>query len=210
MTWRITSKFMEQEAFRNHKHLGLDFATPNNTELRSLKDGVVEKIVNYGDANIGKGVFIKFNDGKTAIYGHLSRFSNIKVGDKVSAGDLIGYSGNSGHCVGKNGGYHLHFAIKEGERFLDPSPYINLIQEMDNPTLLAKMSNSIQPVPTSDNLFTIGNILKQQTNVYSDLLQLFKSNFILLLTDAKLHIISVITDYSIFSQYLKYILQFLS
>ena len=210
MTWKITSKYMEQEGFRKSGHKGLDFATPNNTELRSIQDGIVEKVVDYGDVNIGKGIFIKFNDGKTAIYGHLSEFADIKVGDKVAAGDLIGYSGNSGHCVGRNGGYHLHFGMKEGGEFIDPTPYIDLIQNMDNPTMLAKLSTSPPIIASpSDNLFTISNIFKK-TSISVDLLQMFKSNFILFITDVKVHLYSIVCDYSIFNHYLKHILQFFS
>ena len=208
MTWKITSKFGEQEAFRHRPHTGIDFGMPSGTELRSIHSGEIVKIVDYGNSNLGKGVFVKWQDGKVSIYGHLSEFAKgIKVGDKVQAGDLLGYAGSTGRSTGN----HLHFAVKEGERFLDPSPYIDLIQNMDNPTLLAKMSDTIpQPVQIpSDNLFTISNIFKQ-TNVYSDLLQLFKANLITFLSEVKLNVILTISDYSIFSQYLKYVLQFFS
>lgn len=43
----------------------------------------------------------------------------VKVGDKLNYGDLIGYSGNTGHSTGP----HLHFGIKDGNRFIDPSEY---------------------------------------------------------------------------------------
>lgn len=208
MTWRITSKFGQQEAFRIRPHKGIDFGMPTGTELRSINSGEVIKIVDYGNQNLGKGVFVQWEDGKVSIYGHLSKFAEgLRVGDKVQTGDLLGYAGSTG----KSTGSHLHFAVKVGDKFIDPSPYVDLIQNMDNPSMLVKLSEKAPLITTpSDNLFTIGNIFKQQTSVYTDLLQLFKSNFILLLTDVKLHLISIISDYSILSHYLKYLLQFLS
>lgn len=205
MTWKITSGYNWNEAFRGHIHKGIDFALPSGTELRSINDGVITRIVDYHGQDLGKGIFVKMEDGKTAIYGHLSKFSeNLSVGDKVQAGDLLGYSGNSGFSTGS----HLHFAIKEDGRFIDPSSYIEHIQNMDNPNLLAKMSESIPDVSTpSDNLFTIGNLLKGQESVHLELLQLFKANFITFISEAKIHLISIFSDYSIFSEYLKHIIQ---
>lgn len=145
MSWKITSRFMQQESFRNRGHSGIDFSMPNGTELRSIKDGYISKIVDYGSQNVGKGVLVKWNDGHTAIYGHLSKFANIKVGDRVKAGDLIGYSGNSGHVIGANGGYHLHFGLKNAEgKFVDPSAFISDIQNMN--------TNIVQHVPEITNV----------------------------------------------------------
>jgi murein DD-endopeptidase MepM/ murein hydrolase activator NlpD len=123
MAYKITSRFMQQESFRSSGHKGIDFYMEEGTPLRSIQDGYISRIVDYGNQNVGKGIFVKWEDGKTAIYGHLSKFGSFKVGDKVNTGDLIGYSGHSGNVVGKTG-YHLHFGLKseDGQRFLDPIP----------------------------------------------------------------------------------------
>ena len=185
MTYRISSHFLEKEPFRTHPHTGIDFVMPQNTPLRSIKDGIVERVVNFGSSNIGKGVFIKWQDGKTAIYGHLSQIA-VKQGDIVKAGDLIGYSGNTGHSTGA----HLHFAIKEGGRFIDPSPYIDLIQNMNNPSFLAKMQHASDTVTLngtqfiqmiSDTLssikFQFTNIFVREVDYYSLILQIVKKPF---------------------------------
>jgi hypothetical protein len=132
MTYRITSRFLEQESFRLRPHTGYDFAMPEGTPIRSIKDGIVH-LADYGNQNAGKTIFVQWEDGKTAIYGHLSKFA-VKEGQYVKAGDLIGYSGNTGHSTGA----HLHFGLKEGDRFIDPTPYIDLIQNMNNPSFIAK------------------------------------------------------------------------
>jgi hypothetical protein len=160
MAYKITSRFMQQESFRTKGHSGLDFSMPNHTPLRSIQDGIVEKVTHYKD-NIGNGVLVRWNDGKVAIYGHMSE-TTVNVGDKVKTGDLIGYSGNSGHVVGANGGYHLHFGLKENGHFIDPSPYIDNIQNM-NTTLVQDVPDV---VPTKLNFF---DYMQSHMNVLSDL-----------------------------------------
>ncbi|MCM3110012.1 M23 family metallopeptidase [Lederbergia lenta] len=132
MGYEITSQFRSQESFRNSPHLGIDFKMEKGTELRSIFEGKILKTVDYGSENLGKGVFVQWKDGKTAIYGHMSNIS-VQQGQFVKVGDLLGYSGNSGNVVGVNGGYHLHFGLKNGEgEFTDPSPYISKIQAMND------------------------------------------------------------------------------
>jgi hypothetical protein len=185
VTYRISSHFLEKEPFRAHPHTGIDFVMPQGTPLRSIKDGIVERVVDFGSSNIGKGVFIKWQDSKTAIYGHLSKIT-VKQGDIVKAGDLIGYSGNTGHSTGA----HLHFAIKEGGRFIDPSPYIDLIQNMNNPSFLAKMQHASDTVTLNGTQFiqmisdTLSSIKFQfihifvgEVNYYTFLLQIMKQSF---------------------------------
>lgn len=189
MTYRITSRFLEQEPFRTRPHTGIDFAMPENTPLRSIKDGIVERVVDFGSSNIGKGIFIKWQDGKTAIYGHLSKIT-VKQGDIVKAGDLIGYSGNTGHSTGA----HLHFAIKEGGRFIDPAPYIDLIQNMNNPSFLAKMQH------TSDTV-TLNGL--EFAKILSEILSSIKLQFINIF-------IRDIDYYTFFLKVVKQSLQFLA
>lgn len=142
--YKITSRYLQQESFRSSGHSGVDFSMENMTPLRSIRDGIIN-YADYGSTNAGKTVFVKWNDGTTSIYGHLSKFGSFKEGDLVHAGDIIGYSGNSGHVVGANGGYHLHFGIKDGNgHFIDPSPYINDIQHMNDPSYFAQATSNVK------------------------------------------------------------------
>ncbi|MET3505586.1 M23 family metallopeptidase [Halalkalibacter oceani] len=128
MTWRITSHFGEQEAFRKNPHNGIDFAMKEGEELYSITEGVI-KYVDYGDKNAGKTVMIENEQGLTFIYGHLSKFNNqLKSGDSIEKDQLIGYSGNTGHSTGN----HLHFGVKFNDQYIDPSQYIDQIQNMGN------------------------------------------------------------------------------
>lgn len=184
--YKISSRFLQQESFRTKGHSGIDFVMENHTPLRSIQDGIVERVVDYGKQNVGKGVMVRWNDGKVAIYGHMSETS-VNVGDKVHVGDLIGYSGNSGHVVGANGGYHLHFGLKENGHFIDPSPYIDNIQNMN--------TKIVQHVPEVTQIkLNFFDYMNQHMNVLSDL---------------KIHLIHLPYD-TLLIQISKQLLQFIS
>jgi len=119
MKFRISSEYGILEEIRNGRvHKGLDFAMPSGTELRTVADGIVTRVVDYGSDSLGKGVFIRTEDGHTHIFGHMQDIS-VRAGQKLKEGDLIGLSGNSGHSTGA----HLHFGIKNNAgEFLDPTP----------------------------------------------------------------------------------------
>jgi hypothetical protein len=126
MRFKLTSPFGALEEIRNGKpHTGIDLKMESGTELRSIADGVIERVVDYGSQNIGKGVVIKLEDGTRLIYGHMSDIS-VKVGEIVSTGKLIGLSGNSGHSTGP----HLHFGVWKDGKHVDPVPYIEKLDSM--------------------------------------------------------------------------------
>jgi hypothetical protein len=196
MIYKITSRFNQQESFRSHGHTGLDLNFPNHSPLRSLKDGTISKIVDYKSQNVGKGIFVKWEDGKTAIYGHLSEYGKYKVGDHVHAGDIIGYSGNSGHVVGSNGGYHLHFGLKEDGRFIDPSPYSEALQHMNDPSFLNKLVAQHETV--SQKSFSFSDWFNQ--DIYSSFMEI------------KLNLINLFTsiDYTFLMEHIQNLFKFFS
>ena len=113
----ITSKFLEIGASHPRPHTGVDFAVQQGTKLRAIGEGVVESLMNYGDKNVGKGVFVKLDNGVRILYGHLSSVT-VKAGDHVKAGDIIGLSGNTGHSTGP----HLHLeAYDAAGKLIDPT-----------------------------------------------------------------------------------------
>lgn len=95
-------------------HYGLDLRAAIGTPVKSMAGGVV---LGTGDTDIackgasfGKWVFIKYNNGLSSTFGHLSSIS-AHVGDKVSTGEIVGYSGNTGSSTGP----HLHIAVYASE-----------------------------------------------------------------------------------------------
>jgi hypothetical protein len=95
-------------------HTGIDLGMPENTILRSVKEGFVENILHNN--KIGNGVIIKGTDGKQYIYGHLNKIK-VEPGQHLFAGQEIGLSGNTGNSTGS----HLHFAVKDHGQFIDPT-----------------------------------------------------------------------------------------
>mgnify|MGYP005753624867 CR=1 FL=1 len=197
MTYPITSRFGQKESFRNYEHTGVDLSMPKGTDLRSIQDGIVEKVL-HNHPSLGNSVFVKWEDGKTAIYAHMNDIS-VRLGEKVDVGTLLGHSGNTGNVFGQNGGYHLHFAIKEGGNYVDPSPYINHIQSMNNLDKLQLLTQTKQIV--AEKTASTLDFMQSISNVYSDFFQSLKLNIIHSLTSI---------DYTMLIQCLKYLFQFLS
>jgi hypothetical protein len=118
MKFRLTGKFGELSPVRNMQpHSGIDLAMPEGTTLRSVADGVVDRVYD-GTGLIGKGLSVQMPDGTRAIYGHMNEVK-AHVGDKIHAGDIVGLSGNTGNSTGP----HLHFGLKGADgSALDPTP----------------------------------------------------------------------------------------
>ena len=95
-------------------HSGLDFGAPINTPVRTASDGRVEVAAWQGAA--GKAVTIKTRTGHRVLYGHLNQI-DVKTGQKVAAGDVIGRVGSTGNSTGP----HLHIGVhrKDGT-LIDP------------------------------------------------------------------------------------------
>lgn len=98
-------------------HRGDDFAAAIGTPVRAMNDGVVSA----AGWNGGEGlrVALDFGQGTSAVYAHLSRHV-VAAGGRVSAGQVIAYSGNTGHSTGP----HLHLEIHRGGLAIDPTPWL--------------------------------------------------------------------------------------
>lgn len=86
-------------------HFGQDFRCPVGTEVHATGAGVVYYAGNDNDG-FGIKVVIDHGYGYRTIYGHLSE-CRVKRGQKVTRGDFIGLSGNTGISSGP----HLHYQI---------------------------------------------------------------------------------------------------
>ncbi len=102
-------------------HSGIDIGVPIGTPVKVIADGTVVA-ANGNMRGYGNGMFVDHGtiNGKHIIseYGHLSKF-DVKVGDKVTKGQVIAKSGNSGISTGP----HLHLTIKENNTPVDPKKY---------------------------------------------------------------------------------------
>lgn len=94
---------------RRKMHRGVDFTVERGTPIYATGDGIVE-VANSRVSGYGKHIKINHGFGYQSLYAHLSRY-NIRKGQRVQRGDLIGFSGNTGRSKGP----HLHYEIiKDG------------------------------------------------------------------------------------------------
>ena len=103
-------------------HRGIDLAAPQGEPIYASKAGTVIKAEFH--PSWGNVVAIEHEDGTTALYAHQQEYQ-VKVGDKVKQGQIIGYVGSTGNSTGS----HLHF-----ELCLDHS--LNQSQLVDPETVL--------------------------------------------------------------------------
>lgn len=177
---------MQQESFRIKPHSGIDLKMEIGEPIKAVGDGNV-RLADYGSQNAGKTIFIDMEDGRTLIYGHLNDFT-VQSGQHVNAGDLIGHAGNTGFSTGS----HLHFSVKEGGIFKDPSEFISSIQHMNDSNFITQSASHLKM-----NFF---DYMQQHMDLIGGFISTVKINLIHLLTS---------TDYSPVMQLLKSVIQFI-
>lgn len=117
----ISSGFkMRDDPFtgRRQMHWGIDIATHHGNPIYATADGVV---ISTSFGKIG-GRTVKISHprtGFTTIYCHMSKY-NVKPGQKVKRGDVIGYVGTTGKALGP----HVHYDIKLNGKNVNPYKYI--------------------------------------------------------------------------------------
>lgn len=94
-------------------HLGVDYAAPTGTPVRTVGDGIVEFAgVQNGFGNV---IYIKHRDDVVTVYAHLSRM-HVTKGQRVEQGQHIGAVGSTGWSTGP----HLHFEARVNGQHQDP------------------------------------------------------------------------------------------
>lgn len=118
----VSSDFGERHHPLLHKeifHTGIDLRADYQI-VNAIANGIIAK-EGY-DARAGNFIVIQHGNSIESIYCHLSNFL-FKPGDLVLAGDGIAVSGASGTVTAP----HLHFAIREDGKFIDPIPILKAI-----------------------------------------------------------------------------------
>jgi murein DD-endopeptidase MepM/ murein hydrolase activator NlpD len=98
-------------------HAGMDFTAPLGTDIYVTGNGTVEAVM-PSLRGLGNHIIINHGYGITSIYAHLDRF-NVRKGQKVQRGDVIGFVGNTGMSLAP----HLHYEIKLNGKNVDPVNY---------------------------------------------------------------------------------------
>ncbi|MBI1836648.1 MAG: M23 family metallopeptidase [Flavobacteriia bacterium] len=98
-------------------HTGMDFTAEIGTEVYVTADGIVES-VEIEAWGYGKSIVVNHGYGYKTRYAHLNNF-NVRKGQKIKRGELIGFVGNTG----KSTGPHLHYEVLKGGNPVNPIHY---------------------------------------------------------------------------------------
>ena len=95
-------------------HKGVDYAARTGTPIMAAGDARVQ----FAGTQRGYGnvVILDHGRGYTTLYGHMSRFGNIKTGQRVNQGTVIGYVGSTGMSTGP----HLHYEFRVNGQHRNP------------------------------------------------------------------------------------------
>ncbi len=99
-------------------HYGVDLDAPIGTPVYASRSGLVY-YTDYEEGGAGNYVMLEHGNGYRSVYMHLSYYV-VSMGDYVTAGQIIGYSGATGGVTGP----HLHFGIMVDGEYVNPMPYI--------------------------------------------------------------------------------------
>lgn len=129
--WR-TDPFTKVRKF----HYGMDFSAPKGTPVYATGDGIVERADNRS-SGYGNHIRIDHGYGYVSLYAHLHKY-NVKRGQRVRRGDLIGFVGSTGRSEGP----HVHYEIfKDGEKInplnfyyghLSPAEFDEILQQAEH------------------------------------------------------------------------------
>ncbi len=116
---RISSRFTRRRFHpilkRYRPHLGIDYAAPRGTPVRSVADGKVEWVGRKGPN--GKMVVIRHHRVYKSYYLHLSRYApGLRRAKRVTQGQIIGYVGSTGMSTGP----HLDFRLTKNGKYINP------------------------------------------------------------------------------------------
>ncbi|MCY0927125.1 M23 family metallopeptidase [Streptomyces sp. H27-H1] len=109
-SYTLSATFGKGGTMWSHKHSGQDFAVPVGTKVDTVSAGTVVKSGPNGGGDgpaYGNAIVIKHANNTYSQYAHLSKIQ-VKTGQKVSKGQQIALSGNTGNSSGP----HLHFEIR--------------------------------------------------------------------------------------------------
>lgn len=119
--------------YRNKTHV-LDYITAHSDGKVIATRNDIKGFIDGG--SYGNYVIIDHGSGYKTLYAHMAHKSvAVKVGDKVKAGTVIGYMGNTGTSYGG----HLHFEVRLNDNRIDPTPYLD--KELP-------INNDPKPTPT--------------------------------------------------------------
>lgn len=116
--------YYNQSVGAYYEHKGIDFIAMVGTEVVASEDGTIESIYK-DDLLLGTEIVIDHGDGLKTVYRFITETDGLKVGAKVSKGEVIATVAEANGNEYKEGA-HLHFEVLKNGQSVDPIEYITL------------------------------------------------------------------------------------
>lgn len=109
----ISCNFGDDDAYGNSGHRGTDIPAPEGTPILAAHSGTV--IISGWNNSYGNQVLLDNGAGLSTRYAHMTQTA-VTAGEAVTAGQVIGYVGNTGDSTG----FHLHFEVMQNGVRVNP------------------------------------------------------------------------------------------
>ncbi len=116
-------------------HAGMDFSAKTGTPIFATGDGVVDRADNTA-SGYGNHIVVKHGFGYETLYAHLSKY-NVKKGQRVKRGDIIGYVGSTGRSEAP----HLHYEVHKNDAVVNPLNFYYGNISADEYLVISKLAN---------------------------------------------------------------------
>ncbi len=140
-----TSRLVSGFGYRVHPvyktlrmHTGIDFAAPKGTPCYASGDGIVRSINRRDFSGYGIVCVIDHGYGYQTLYAHLSKM-NVRPGQKVKRGEVVGYVGSTGLSVGP----HLHYEVLKNGKPVNPVNYFYNDLTPEEYEIIIEMSSKV-------------------------------------------------------------------
>lgn len=152
--FRVSQGYHGTFSHTGQDEYSVDWEMPLGTPVHAARDGVV--VQSKDDSKLGghnrkfenyaNKILIRHPDGTIGVYAHLLKGGNrVKVGDKITAGDWIALSGNTGFTSGP----HLHFSVFKAKNGKERESVPVRFQTVEGPELTLITGKSYKSVPNA-------------------------------------------------------------
>ena len=115
----ISCNFGDDDAYGNSGHRGTDIPAPEGTPILAAHSGTV--IISGWNNSYGNQVLLDNGAGLSTRYAHMTQTA-VTAGKAVTAGQVIGYVGNTGDSTG----FHLHFEVMQNGVRVNPMDMVSV------------------------------------------------------------------------------------
>ena len=115
----ISCNFGDDDAYGNSGHRGTDIPAPEGTPILAAHSGTV--IISGWNNSYGNQVLLDNGAGLSTRYAHMTQTA-VAAGEAVTAGQVIGYVGNTGDSTG----FHLHFEVMQNGVRVNPMDMVSV------------------------------------------------------------------------------------